>query len=96
GLIPAAAVIGWLTKTRRTPLYIAGACCVGLAVLYLVGLPYMAVVLNVYLGKGLSAGTILLTGMLLYLPGDGLKIAATAALSPILLKALDRQKTAAE
>ncbi|MEG1396405.1 MAG: biotin transporter BioY [Oscillospiraceae bacterium] len=88
GLIPAAAVIGLLTKNHRKPLEIAGACCVGLAVLYLVGLPYMAVVLNVYMGKNLSFLAILTSGMLLYLPGDGLKIVVTALLSKPLLKVL--------
>ena len=54
GLIPAAWVIGKLTGGSRSIKRIVPACLAGLAVLYLVGLPYMAVVLNVYMGKGLS------------------------------------------
>ena len=68
GLIPAAAVIG-------------GA---GLAVLYAVGVPYMALILNGYLGKGISAPALLWSGMLIYLPGDAAKIAVTALLCPVL------------
>lgn len=88
GLIPAAAVIGAIARAdnsrRRTVL----ACAVGLLVLYAVGLPYMGIILNVYMGRGLSFWRILRDGMLVYLPGDCLKIAVTALLAPILRRAL--------
>lgn len=47
-------------------------------VLYLIGLPYMAYVLNVYLGKNLSFFTILKVGMLLFIPGDAIKLLVAA------------------
>ena len=51
GLIPAAWVIGLLTARRPPhPVRTALACLAGLAVLYAVGLPYMAVILNQYMG----------------------------------------------
>lgn len=50
--------------------------------LYLVGLPYMAVVLNVYMGKGLSTWGILMAGMIPYLPGGMVKIIAAGVLAP--------------
>ena len=53
--------------------------------LYLVGLPYMAVVLNVYMGKGLSTWGILMAGMIPYLPGDMVKIIVVGVLAPKLL-----------
>ena len=62
----------------------------GLAVLYLVGIPYMYLILNVYLGKGLSLWAVLKMGMLIYLPGDALKILATTLLAPILAKRLSQ------
>jgi biotin transport system substrate-specific component len=60
----------------------------GLGVLYLVGVPYMGVILNLYLGKGLSAWSLVKSGMLIYLPGDSLKILVTVLLSPGLCRLL--------
>ena len=89
GLIPSASVIGLLTARRPPhPLRTALACFAGLAVLYAVGLPYMAVILNRYMGKAMDFTAILWAGMLPFLPGDMLKIAVTAALAPLLQKRL--------
>ena len=55
-----------------------------LAVLYAVGLPYMALILNGYMGKGLPFAAVMKKGMLPFLPGDALKILVTALLCPIL------------
>lgn len=90
GLIPAAAVIGALAGERGERHRVVPACLAGLAVLYLVGLPYMGLILNVYLGKGVPVWTVVQTGMLVYLPGDGLKIAAAAAVAPALCRAVKR------
>ncbi|BDF68792.1 biotin transporter BioY [Oscillospiraceae bacterium] len=90
GLIPAAAVIGALAGERGERRRVVPACLAGLAVLYLVGLPYMGLILNVYLGKGVPVWTVVRTGMLVYLPGDGLKIVAAAAVAPALCRAVKR------
>lgn len=90
GLIPAAAVIGALAGERGEPRRVVPACLAGLTVLYLVGLPYMGLILNVYLGRGVPVWTVVRTGMLVYLPGDGLKIAVTAAVAPALCRAVKR------
>ncbi len=82
GLIPAAWVIGKLTGGSRSIKRIVPACLANLAVLYLVGLPYMAVVLNVYMGKGLSTWSILMAGMIPYLPGGMVKIIVVASSPP--------------
>ena len=58
GLIPSAWVMGKLTEGEAKLPRVVLACLVGLGVLYLVGLPYMYLILNVYLGKGLSAWTV--------------------------------------
>ncbi len=84
GLIPAAAVIGGLSRRSSSPVRLALACGAGLAVLYAVGVPYMALIVNGYLGKGISAPALLWSGMLVYLPGDAAKIAVTALLCPVL------------
>ena len=90
GLIPAAAVIGALAGTDGAPRRVVPACLAGLAALYLAGLPYLGLILNAYLGKGLSAGTIVKTGMLIYLPGDFLKITVTAVVASPLCRAVKR------
>ncbi len=81
GLIPAAWVIGSIAKRPLTFWRSAAAMLAGLAVLYAIGVPYMALIANGYLGKGLTFWQVLKNGMLIYLPGDLLKIAAGSALS---------------
>ena len=88
GLIPAAAVIGALRGRNPSSLRIALACGAGLLTLYAVGIPYMAVILNGYMGMGKSFSALLWAGMLPFLPGDAVKIAVTAALCPLLLRRL--------
>lgn len=92
GLIPSALVIGLITRKSRRPLRIILACVAGLATLYAVGLPYMRLILNVYLGKGWSLGRLLRDGMLLFLPGDALKIAVAAILFPKLSVFFDKKQ----
>lgn len=81
GLIPSAWVIGSLVKRPLTFWRSVVAMLAGLAVLYAIGVPYMALIANAYLGKGLTFWQVLKNGMLIYLPGDMLKIAAGSALS---------------
>ena len=81
GLIPSAWVIGSLARRPRTFWRSVTAMLAGLAVLYAIGVPYMALIANAYLGKGLTFWQVLKNGMLIYLPGDMLKIAAGSALS---------------
>ena len=84
GLIPAAAAIGAMTRRSTSPVRIALACVAGLAVLYAIGVPYMALILNGYMGKGMSVSALLWAGMLPFLPGDAIKIVITAVLCPLL------------
>ena len=90
GLIPCAWVIGKLSggsgSVRRT----VPACLAGLGVLYLIGVPYLYAVMNLYLGTEMTVWTAVRVGMLIYLPGDFLKVAVTAAVSPALTRALRR------
>jgi len=90
GLAPAAAVIGLLTQGNSHPKCVIPACVAGLAVLYLIGLPYMGLILTVYLGKSMTVPALIWSGMCVYLPGDALKIAVTAFLSPALCRAVQR------
>ncbi len=90
GLIPAAWVVGILTRTGHSFVRVILACTAGLAALYLVGVPYMHLVLNVYLGRHMALADTLKAGMLLFLPGDFAKIFVTALLVPPLRRALSR------
>ncbi len=84
GMIPAAAVVGRLCRpadglTHRR-VFLGGLA--GLLVLYLVGLPYMYAVLNLYMGKSMSAWAVFRDGCLIFLPGDFGKLALAAWLLP--------------
>ncbi len=85
--IPAAYVVGRLCRTEGTPTVgrIAAACAAGLGVIYAVGLPYMAAIVNGYLGAGMTAREIVMSGMVLFLPFDALKIVLTVILARVLL-----------
>jgi len=87
-LTPSAALIGLLSGQRPGPARIALASLAGLGVLYLIGLPYMALILNGYLGKGISLPALVVSGMLVYLPGDALKIAAVCLIAPTVTRRL--------
>ena len=92
GLIPSALIIGLLTKKSRKPVRIVLSCVAGLAALYAVGLPYMALILNVYMDMGLDFWAVLKSGMLPFLPGDALKIAVAAMLFPKLSVLFDKKR----
>ncbi len=90
GLIPAAWLIGYMSRKKSGFWWLCLSCLAGLGVLYLIGMPYMAVILNVYLAKGMSLRSLLMAGMLPFLPGDMVKIAVTALLCGRLRPVLSR------
>lgn len=90
GLVPAAWIVGRLTEQKRTHGRVILACLAGLAALYAVGVPYMYAVLHLYLGRDMTLWAVVWSGMLIYLPGDALKIAAVAAVSRPMLRAVKR------
>ena len=86
GLIPAAWLVGRIGAGSTNPWRIACACAAGLGVLYLVGLPYMALIFDVYRGEPIPFWRLIRDGMLIFLPGDTLKIAVCMLLAPQLAK----------
>ena len=90
GLIPTAWVIGRLTEKENGHWRIALACLAGLAVLYLIGLPYMYLIMKLYLHKSITVWTAVKAGMLVYLPGDAIKIALTVLLYKPLRRAIKK------
>ncbi len=90
GLIPAAWLIGVMSREAKRFWQLCVCCLAGLGMLYLVGMPYMALILNVYLGKGIGLWKLLMAGMIPFLPGDMVKILATALLCQRLRPTLSR------
>ena len=86
GMIPMAWVIGFAAE-RRSPWLV---CLIGLMVLYLIGLPYMHIILTWYLGRPWSLWQTVWSGMVLFLPWDGIKLAAAVILYRRLRKILPR------
>lgn len=64
------------------------AAAAGILAGYLIGVPYMGLILNLYLGKGLGVWAIVKSGLLIYLPGEAVKVAAATLISPPLCRAL--------
>lgn len=90
GLAPAAAVAGLVAEKEGGALRAGLAGAAGLAVLYAVGVPYLYLVMNLYIGDDFPFSQALVSGMLPFLPGDALKLAAAALLAPRLRQALRR------
>ena len=89
GLIPMALVIGLIAQGRGdNPLRVILACIAGIGVLYLVGLPYMYLIITAYLGRETTVPGLIWSGMLVYLPGDALKVAAVTILARPLTRSL--------
>lgn len=82
GLIPAAWVIGRIAGRKPEPKQIVPACLLGYGVLYAIGVPYMALILNTFLGKGMGFSAIMWAGMIPFLPGDMIKILCITLLMP--------------
>ena len=90
GLIPAAWVIGRIAGRKPEPMQIVPACLLGYGVLYAIGVPYMALILNTFLGKGMGFSAIMWAGMIPFLPGDMIKILCITLLMPPILRQLDK------
>lgn len=90
GLIPAAWVIGRIAGRKPEPKQIVPACLLGYGVLYAIGVPYMALILNTFLGKGMGFSAIMWAGMIPFLPGDMIKILCITLLMTPILRQLDK------
>lgn len=97
GFIPAAFVAGWIAERawdRRSLKAFAG-FAVASVVPFLVGVPYMAMILNVVLGAGYDLSGILAVGVVPFLAGGLVKAALAAALIPLAwrgVRAVDERR----
>lgn len=71
GLVPMA----WIAGKIKDPLR---ACLLGLGALYAIGLPYMHLIITVYLQRSWSIWQSIVYGMVIFLPWDVLKMAVAA------------------
>lgn len=91
GMIPMAWIIGYLTERFGYGFgSLCAACAAGLGVLYLLGLPYLYLILTQVLEQPWTFGEVLQSGMLVFLPWDCVKLAAASALCAKLRPQLDR------
>jgi len=90
GFIACAYIIGILTEKQGELKFIRAviASLIGLAVIYIIGLPYLYVILNVYLKKGLSAAKIIEIGFLIFVWKDVITAIITSFLSVKVVKIL--------
>jgi biotin transport system substrate-specific component len=97
GFVFAAFVAGWFAERswdRRPALAFAGFAAASV-VPFLVGVPYMAFILNNVLGLGYGLGDVLAVGVLPFLVGGVVKAALAAAIVPAawaLVRAADRRR----
>ncbi len=90
GLIPAAWLTGFFAGSHPSSRRVAISALVGLASLYLVGVPYLYFIMNFYLGHPMSVWDTIKSGMLVFLPGEAVKIAVLAFTAPPISRAMNR------
>lgn len=93
GLIPMAYIAGRAVKGGLTVKKCFWGCAAGLTALYLIGLPYMYLILVFYLKKAVSISYVLTYGMLVYLPFDFIKIVIASLTAVKLNPIIMRQQT---
>jgi len=90
GFILCSYISGKIYNIRRS---VAGAIIggiTGILACYFTGLPYLYMVFNYHLGIKKTAGDVLLGAMIIFLPGDALKLLISAHLTPLVLKRTGR------
>lgn len=87
GMLLASAVVGALARrgADRSPLRMAGTMILGSAVIYAVGVPYLALAAHLSLGQAVAAG------LVPFLIGDALKAALAMGLLPTTWKFVSKR-----
>jgi len=90
GFALGAFVTGWLAEknTSGTTGKMLLAALAGTAAIYAVGLPWYYVIANYYLNTPVGAATLMMTGFVMTLPGDLIKIAVSVLLAKRLAPVL--------
>lgn len=90
GFALAAFVIGKIVEKTKPLSFkkLALASTFGLACIYAIGLPYLYLIVNIYMGKEMSLSAVLWGACIIFLPGDIIKILLASFLSLKIIKAL--------
>ena len=97
GFVPAAFLAGWFAERAwdRRPLLAMAGFVAASAVPFLVGVPYLAMILNAVMGVDAGLGAVLAAGLWPFIPGGLVKAALAAVLIPAAWKgvrALDARR----
>ena len=87
--LSAVAVIGALTARHHSHPAVFLAALVGDLVLYLVGVPYMYLIMRLYLGSDATLAALVMK-MAVFIPGDLIKLAIVTLAAPPLLRCLEK------
>ena len=90
GFIAASAVTGAIIGRSRNIFRATLACIAGLFMVYLIGIPYMWLILNRYMDVSYTFGALILAYTLPYLPFDAVKIAIALLVFRPLRSVLDK------
>ena len=80
GFVASAFVVGYISRNNRSFFGYLLAGALGTVVIYTIGIPYMAFILNTVMDSGLSLERILQIGIIAFLPGDTVKLVIAAYL----------------
>jgi biotin transport system substrate-specific component len=98
GFVASACIIGRFAERMKGTgiLKIYGMILAGVLVTYLVGVPYLYIISNLYLGVEMSVGKAVYYGFVMFIGGDAVSLYLAAAISSKLLPALRRAGLARE
>ena len=80
GFVAGAFVVGYISRNIRSLIGYLFAGALGTVVIYTIGIPYMAFILNTVMDSALSLERILQIGIIAFLPGDIVKLVIAAYL----------------
>ncbi len=89
GLIPGAWVAGYVYEKKPTYKGLILAGVLSMLAIYVIGLPYMYLILRFYLQSAQGIGYVMVYGCLIFLPGDALKVLLCTLITPRLKRALN-------
>lgn len=90
GFIVAAFVMGKIVDKRKvvTLGYLLIATLIGMVIIYAIGVPYMYMIINLYIGAEMSIERAIAVGLVPFIPGDLLSCIATAIIGVKLIPTL--------
>ena len=93
GFILAAYVVGWIVRAGKTEHYAKyiSAMLAGVVAMYLVGIPYLYIIIKFYLGKTFTMWSAIQVGLLPFIGLDLVKAVLAGVAAKVVLGRLERQ-----